>query len=154
MQRPVDAGPEQGDEAEDAEEPRARRGFEKRGGTRGGTASRNGHLPMGAARMGVRLMAERFSCGGVGHARCYNITRRQDKGRLSPAGARHFWPRGMDRAARLCYFPGTGQALRKRPETYSQIRTAWLQIISRAAPQKSRMVSCKFSFATTMSIRL
>ncbi len=66
------------------------------------------------------VMGVTMAVGGrVGHINRYNITPGENKAPGLPRPAAVFDASGMDRAPRLCYFPVTGQALRKRPETYS-----------------------------------
>lgn len=93
MERPINAGPEGGDDKGNAGKTRDGRGFEQGCALGGGGAHKLG-MPLRAQDRVV--LGVTVALGRIGHARCYNITPDKDKGCVCFApcfGKRYFSPR-------------------------------------------------------------
>lgn len=155
MQRPVGAGPQS----------RKKQRGDDDAGAGGGSESGEPRLSSASGCAGGQLLGQGAMLGRhVEHSQCYIITPRTNKEssastarpdaverrikyRLRRVRANRPWT-GEGDSVIPCR---TGQALRQRPDTYSLL---WpLNDGAVAAGPKHRMDTCKFSFATTMSIR-
>ena len=155
MQRPVGPGPQGCEKQRGDDNP----------GAGGSSESCEPRLSSASGCAGAHMLGQgAFLRRHVEHNQCYIITPRLNKescalpARIGAGERRVKYRLRRVRANRPWTGEGdsvipcrTGQALRQRPETYSLLRP--LNDGAVAAGPKHRMDTCKFSFATTMSIR-